>query len=293
MLQWPALYHTIKRIQMKPTALHKLITVAFYTWLTLFISTVSPLILAEDTWDYWSEYDDESEEKIDHDAFATLLQRYVDAKHPSGVNRFDYDAVSTADKMTLDDYIDELADEEPGDYSRAEQMAYWINLYNALTIQVIIDRKPWKSILNASSGLIPKGPWDDVLITVAEQPITLNDIEHRILRPLWNDYRIHFAVNCASYGCPNLQPEPFYADQLEQQLTLAAEQYLQHERGLKFKGKKLVLSKIFKWYVEDFGTNQAELLTTLSRHVDSETKEKLIQYKKKISYSYDWSLNKP
>ncbi len=258
--------------------------------LVLMLNTT--LNAAPEAWDIWDESDEESTEMIDHQTYAEILQRYLNNEHESGINRFAYKKVSPEDKDKLNNYIAELTAIDIREYNKDEQMAYWINLYNALTIEVILRKKPLFSILTTGNGLLSKGPWDDVVATIDDVELTLNDIEHRILRPIWNDYRIHFAVNCASIGCPNLQGVPFLAKTLETQLEQGANDYLNHPRGLKFKGDKLHLSEIFNWYAEDFGNNQTEILATLAKYVDEMTAEKLRSYKGKISYSYDWGLNK-
>ena len=111
---------------------------------------------------------------------------------------------------------------------RDEQCAYWINLYNALTLEVVLDHYPVDSIrdIDISPGLFSQGPWGKKLITVEGEQVSLNDIEHRILRPIWRDPRIHYAINCASLGCPNLQPRPFTGRTLDHALDLAAMRFV-------------------------------------------------------------------
>lgn len=112
-------------------------------------------------------------------------------------NRFRYKAVSDTDHQKLKDYLDYLSRLTPVEYPREIQKAYWINLYNALTVDLILQHYPVESITDIGSWY-HFGPWDDEVVTASGQPLTLNDIEHRILRPLWEDNRIHYAVNCAS-----------------------------------------------------------------------------------------------
>ena len=167
----------------------------------------------------------------------------------------------------MNNYIEQLAGIDPRAYRRIEQKAYWINLYNALTVKLIVDHYPVGSITTLGKTLGAFGPWDDHLITLAGQTLSLNDIEHRILRPLWKDPRIHFAVNCASYGCPDLQDIAFTAENIETLLNKAATDYLSHPRGAHFDGDELVLSSIFDWYAEDFGANQQEVLNLSLIHI--------------------------
>ncbi len=116
--------------------------------------------------------------------------------------------------------------------------------YNALTVKVILDNYPVKSIrdIDISPGLLNDGPWDAKLLTIEGKEVSLNDIEHRILRPIFLDNRIHYAVNCASSGCPNLQPEAFTVENTEELLDRGAREYIAHERGVKISKNRLVVS---------------------------------------------------
>ena len=155
--------------------------------------------------DFWNVSDETNAETIDHSAWQSLLTTYL-SSHPSGVSRFDYAALkaNAEDAAKLVGYLAHLQAHDPRAYARAEQKAYWINFYNALTVQVVVNAYPVDSIRDIHESWIPlSGPWDDVHATVAGQELTLNNIEHGILRPIWGDNRIHYAANCASYGCPN------------------------------------------------------------------------------------------
>ena len=143
---------------------------------------------------------------VDHGAWGMLLKAYV-KPDSSGLNRFDYQHVSSADREALRGYIKGLGKVAVSKLNRSEQYAYWINLYNALTIDVVLTHMPVNSIrdIDISPGLFASGPWDKKLIAVDGIEVSLNDIEHRILRPIWQDPRVHYGVNCASVGCPNLR----------------------------------------------------------------------------------------
>ena len=228
---------------------------------------------------------------IDHSDWQYLLEEYVISDDPSGVNLVDYQNLLEDDKAVLDRYIDQLSSIDPRTYNRAEQHAYWINLYNALTVQLIIENYPAESITKLGASPLSFGPWDDNIITLAETELSLNDIEHGILRPLWNDYRVHFAVNCASIGCPNLQAMAFTADNSEALLDQAAGEYLAHPRGARFEDGTLILSSIFDWYGIDFGDDQGQVLETLSQHAPSAIANELAEYADDITYEYNWQLN--
>lgn len=204
-----------------------------------------------------------------------------------------YAEVTPADREALQAYIQSLQGTTVSALIRDRQMAYWINFYNALTVEVILEHYPVASIrgINISPGFFTRGPWDAPLVEVEGESLTLNDMEHRILRPIWQDPRIHYAVNCASLGCPNLQPRAFTADNLEPMLNKAAREFINHPRGVQFDGKRLRLSSIFNWFSEDFGQNNQEILEHIAGYAEPPLAETLRTYTGRISYDYDWDLN--
>ena len=194
--------------------------------LTLIVLLFPTLLLAApkaDLWEYWDEHNPNSTMTVDHSAWTTFLQSYV-TQDPKGINRFDYQWVTAQDRSNLDSYLDELTATKVRSMSKETQKPFWINLYNALTIQVVLDHYPVDSIkdIDISPGFFSSGPWDKKLVTIEGQELSLNDIEHRILRPLWKDPRIHYAVNCASMGCHNLQRKAFTAENTDNLLDKAA-----------------------------------------------------------------------
>ena len=240
----------------------------------------------------FAAYDAQSARAADHSAWDGLLGRYLDSEHPSGVNRFDYAAVSPGDRRVLDEYLDELQSLSPASLNRDEQMAYWFNLYNALTVRVILDHYPVASIRDISLPGSRGGPWKAALVTVEGHPLSLDNIEHDILRPLWGDPRIHYAVNCASIGCPDLAPRAYRGAILEEMLDEAARSYINHPRGVSSDGRRLTLSSIYSWYKEDFG-NREELYAHLLRYAEDEIAEAVRASKGRPRYRYDWALNSP
>ncbi len=243
-------------------------------------------------WPRWQAHDPNSKEVIDHDAWGRLLAAHLHVEN-DGVNRLDYAGVTTADRMALDDYITSLAALPIDTYNRAEQLAYWINLYNALTVQVVLGHYPVDSIrdIDISPGLFSDGPWDRPLATVAGEALTLNDIEHRILRPIWRDPRIHYAVNCASVGCPDLQSQPFTGTNIEELLDAAARSYVNSSRGVRVRNDGLVVSSIYVWFQEDFGSGDEDVIDHLARYAEPKLAAALRQAGKIVDHTYDWSLN--
>ena len=242
----------------------------------------------------WDVSDESNNAVIDHGAWQDLLDGYLKTGDPSGINRFDYAALkaSADDRKKLSAYLKSLAVIDPRTYSRDEQMAYWINLYNALTVFVIVPRYPVDSIKEIKSGIVDFGPWNLELFPLQGEKLTLNQIEHRILRPIWKDPRIHYAANCASLGCPNLFPEAYRSDNLEQILEQAAKDYINHPRGVQVQGDELVVSSIYDWYKSDFGGTDAGVIAHLKKYARPELAEILDNYDDFDDY-YDWNLNAP
>lgn len=244
-------------------------------------------------WPRWEAHNPSSSTTIDHEEWAGFIDRYLVTDHPSGVNRMRYSSVSSADRRVLQSYLERLQATEVSDLSRDEQLAFWINLYNAATVELILENYPVDSIREIGGGLVSKGPWDDPILLVEGEELTLNDVEHRIIRPIWQDERIHYVVNCASIGCPNLYPEPLTADNWDRVFEESAEAYITHERGASFGRNRLILSSIYDWYVADFGGSLEGVIQHLTDYVDPEFAERLENHDGRVSYEYDWSLNEP
>lgn len=264
--------------------------------LTVLLVVVAGAVTAApqaELWPRWEAHDPASTRTIDHAPWGRFLDRYLVTDHPSGVNRVRYDDVSTADRRALQQYLAALQDVTVSELNRDEQIAFWINLYNAATVEVILENYPVESIRDIGGGLMSSGPWDETLLAVEGVDLTLNDVEHRIIRPIWGDERIHYVVNCASYGCPNLYPEPITAENYDIVFDESARDYAGHERGVRFQRNRLVLSEIYNWYVDDFGGDIDGVIAHLTEYVDAETAERLERFDGRVVYEYDWSLNEP
>jgi len=244
---------------------------------------------------FWQASDENNTEKIEHQLWQGILDNYLSPCH-AGASCFDYAKLlkNQADKKQLQNYLAYLQSLDPRTYAKAEQKAYWINLYNALTVFIVLESYPIESITKIHKGLFGFGPWNDVHATVAEQNLTLNNIEHGILRPIWQDNRIHYAVNCASYGCPNLAFQAYTIENMEELLETGAKSYVNHARGVILKENgNLILSKIYEWYAVDFGGTEESVINHLVKYANSDLAERLKNFKGKIDYEYDWKLNQP
>ena len=205
--------------------------------------------------------------------WATQLQQYVDSN-----GKVNYAAWKKKSKL-LDDYIQVLQEQPPHDqWSKAEHLAYWINAYNALTVQLILKYYPLNSIQDI------RKPWEQIVFRVKEQTYTLNAIEHQVLRKM-EEPRIHFAINCASASCPKLAQKPYTAINLEAELQAVTQAFLCDPEKNILTEEKVQLSKIFLWFAEDFGSKK-ERLEWLSKQTGLELTQARVRYLK-----YDWSLN--
>lgn len=248
-----------------------------------------------DLWAKWEAHSSDNTRSIDHSPWNILLNKYLVTDHPSAINRIRYADVTKADQQTLEAYLTKLQNIKITSQNREEQKSYWINLYNALTVKVILDHYPVKSItdIDISPGFFSNGPWDAKLLQIEGEKVSLNDIEHRILRPIFKDNRLHYALNCASLGCPNLMPEAFTVANTEQLLESGAKEYINSPRGAELIKGKLQVSSIYKWFQADFGDSEQGVLQHLKKYADTALSDILKTYEKSLRYDYDWNLNQP
>ncbi len=221
------------------------------------------------------ETDSKEETKPNHSIFDGLLKKHVSATGKVNYNSFKNDL------KTLNDYINYLCSiEELTDWSKNEKLTYWINLYNATTIKLILDHYPVKSITNLYNGK----PWDQKLIKIGTKSYTLNNIENDIIRPRFKDARIHFAVNCAAKSCPKLMNGAFIPEKLNFQLEQQAKKFINGPEN-ELSADAIKISKIFEWYKEDF--ENGDIVTFLNKYSNIKINPNAtITYKE-----YDWSLN--
>lgn len=215
-----------------------------------------------------------STSRPDHSIWEGVLQKYV--SEDGAVN---YKKLAKNNRE-LNTYLDELSKHPPMDsWSRDEKLAYWINAYNAFTVKLIIDHYPIKSIRDLHDG----NPWDVKWIELGRQTYSLNQIEHDIIRPRYDEPRIHFAVNCAAQSCPPLLNHAWTAVNLESFLEQQTRAFINNERYNTIGTKSLKLSQIFNWYGKDFG----DIRSFVNSYTDTAVKEGA-----KISFQeYNWAIN--
>jgi hypothetical protein len=228
----------------------------------------------------------------DHTPWGKFLSKYVDTTNIDGLHRVRYSAVTPADKADLKEYLKTMQSTLASSLAKPDERAFWINLYNAKTVNVVLDNYPLKSVRDIKlPGSSTAGPWDAKSLKVEGQDLSLNDIENGILRARWKDNRIHFALNCASIGCPNLGTKAFTGINTEKMLDAGAKEFLKSKRAVSLGDGKLKLSSIFDWYRSDFGSTEKEVLTFLSEYTSAEVANQLGNWAGKVEYAYDWNLN--
>jgi len=218
---------------------------------------------------------EELQEIFNHDVWNTLLQ-----KHVSNQGNVNYKGFK-ADKIEFNSYLKSLSETPPQDsWSSDETLAYWMNVYNAFTIKLILDNYPLNSIKDID------GPWNHRFIKIGSKWHTLNDVEHKIIRKM-DEPRIHFALVCAAVSCPKLYNKAFTAKNLETDLVMLTKGFLNDPNKNEISENKIKLSKIFKWYGGDFKSNGKSLIDFLNKYSDITISEKA----KKSYKDYNWNLN--
>lgn len=222
-----------------------------------------------------------------HADWTRLLARYVRA-FDDGVARFDYGALAAnrADRAALDAYIARFAETDLSARTGAN-FASWANLYNAVTVRHIIERYPVRSIRDGYLF----GPWKQVKVRAGGREVSLDAIEHDILRVHWGTPEVHYALNCASYSCPNLPAFAWEAATLEADLAKAARDYVNHPRGVTVGRRGLTVSSIYKWFEKDFGGTEQAVIDHLLAHAEPDLAAKIRANPRIARNTYDWSLN--
>jgi len=224
-----------------------------------------------------------------HAAFTGVLTTHVQG------SKVDYAALKKS-PAKLNAYLDTLAAVKKSHYDgwqKDQRMAFLVNLYNAATLKLVIDHYPVKSIKDI--GGVLKGPWKQDVVRLWGKKVTLDHVEHDLLRPGFNEPRIHFAVNCASIGCPDLRPEAFRATDLNRQLDEQTRAFLRDtsRNRLDANNKNLHLSPIFKWFKEDFVKKSGSVEKFVAPYFNDADKAVIQKGGLKVRHNdYDWKLNK-
>jgi hypothetical protein len=212
-----------------------------------------------------------------------LLKKYVHG------GKVDYAGFKT-EEAKLDRYLKILESVNPESLSRNEQFAFYANAYNAWTIKLILSGYPGVTSIKDLGSLL-QSPWKKEIVHINGGVVTLDNVEHDILRPRYKDPRVHFAINCAAKSCPPLRQEPFSGEVLDQQLEDATRSFINDPKSYRLEGNELHVSRIFKWFSEDFNN---DILGFFLKYATGELKERLESKSDQITVrylNYDWSLN--
>ena len=234
---------------------------------------------------------------FDHSLFDQVLQEYV---NDQGLVHY---ATLAENRAQLDSYVDSLGLYSPASHpdrfpTREHELAYWINAYNAFTLRGVIDAYPIGSVMDA---FVSSGFFNRQTFVAGGREMTLDHIENQIIRPTYQEPRIHFAVNCAALSCPQLDNRAFTAPDLDARLEQGLTRFAQDPNHVRLQGKQLYLSKLLDWYGEDFSVwfppdrpnpeNMPTIVNYLHPYLPPDlaaglTEDIAIKYNE-----YDWTLN--
>jgi hypothetical protein len=220
---------------------------------------------------------------LDNRIYAELLSKHVQ----KGMVNY---AGFKADEARLDQYLEILEQANPERLSPDEQFAFYINAYNAWTIKLILTGYPGLKSIKDLGGLF-QSPWSKEFVRIHGKVLTLDDIEHNILRPRFKDPRVHFAINCASKSCPPLLPQPYEGDTLDEQLTRVTRAFINDPAQYRMEGSTFWVSSIFKWFSEDFNR---DVVGFYLKYAEGALIKSLKTHRERIEVKYldyDWSLN--
>ena len=228
-----------------------------------------------------------------HTPWDQVLGAYV-VESDDGVNRFDYAGLraNPDDRAVLSAYIEDLEATQVSALTDDARFAFWANLYNAVTVRLIVDEAPENSIRQIRPRPWSIGPWGVNRVEVEGRALSLDDIEHGIMRVEFDAPLVHYAVNCASIGCPNLMARAWRSDSLDADLEAGARAYINHPRGVTVTEDGLVVSRIYDWFNEDFGGSDAGVIAHVLRYAEPDLAQRIDGDTRIISYAYDWSLNR-
>jgi hypothetical protein len=228
-------------------------------------------------------------DSIDHSSYDLLLQKYV---NEDGMVAYQAWQDNASDQKILKDYLAHLSQASAAEpASREARLAYWMNAYNAVTIEGILRVYPTSSIRNHTAKIWGYNIWKNLLLHVGDQKFSLEDIEHKVLRKM-DEPRIHFAIVCASIGCPRLLNRAYVADSVEEQLVTNTRDFFSRSQNLEVSGNTLRLSKIMDWYGTDFASTPQQQVQSLVKYFPESAKQVVAGGNFRVAYqSYDWNLN--
>lgn len=224
-----------------------------------------------------------AQEHLTHAKWTELLKKHVDIEGHVNYKGF------KEDEKSLDEYLAVLSSNHPqADWDKNDQLAFWINAYNAFTVKLIVKNYPVKSIKELGGSIYKVNtPWDIKFIQIGDVTYDLNNIEHGIIRKEFSEPRIHFAVNCASVSCPRLRNEAYVGSSLDTQLDDQARYFINNPVKNKITKDCAKLSKIFTWFKGDFTASGSSVADFINKY----STVKITKKTKMESLDYDWNLN--
>ncbi|MBK5920316.1 hypothetical protein CCR80_04585 [Rhodothalassium salexigens] len=236
--------------------------------------------------------------RVDHGPWSAWLDDHlvVDAE---GRTRLAYGEVTLTARQALKTYIRSLERVDVTALTRAQQLAYWLNLYNAVVVRTVLDAYPVDSVKAIDfQGLFTFGPWAEPLVRVDGEPLSLNDIVHGILRPVFRDPRLLYGLACGALGCPDLNPVAYGAEDVDAQLDRAARAFVNSDRGLAVLDpgagdakSEIAVSRLYGWFRADFGGDEAGIVRHLRRFAEGARAQALAGDVAIDDYAFDWALN--
>lgn len=268
------------------------LSISTFSFFLFCLATPVHASLQKSLWPQWEATNPLSTKVISHKIWDDFLKQRV-LTNEEGINLINYSSLSRQDLNTIDSYLQQMTKIDISKYNRQEQLAYWINVFNALTIRVVASYYPIRDIqeINISPGLLSKGPWGGTLIHIKNTPLSLDDINNRIIRPIWNDARTHYALTDATLGAPNIANHAYQGKLINAQLNEAANQYVNSLRGVQVVEGKLFVSTLYDWYEEDFGGSKQQVITHLKQHATEPLLSQLKSVRTIDSYIYNWHIN--
>jgi len=261
----------------------------------LFHAVVCQHLVAGPLAEYWPVWDVSNEANlatVDHSQWDAILGAYTVYDEGAGVVNFRYGDLDKSALRGIEGYVDSLEDLDPRAFSRLEQQAYWMNLYNALSVLAVVESLPELEAANFEVPL-PATAWDKKRVRIAKEKLSLNDIEHRILRPIWKDHRILFGLNCATRDCPNLSSRAYTATTIKEQLKQAGSRFINHNAGLHYANGTLSASRLFKDYMADFASDEKMLKKVFAHYAVDMKALYVLGYTGTINFTRDARLNIP
>ena len=263
--------------------------------LVLFVSSAYAAPKPTNLIEFWNDKEPLSEIQVNHDAWQEILNMYVDDQHASGINRFDYEAVTAGDALKIKTYLEYLQKMEPRQLNSLEAQAFWINLYNAIMVDKIVDTYQSgssRAINRLLRGGLRSTRWNRDVTEVVFQELSLDDIAHGILRPIWKDPRINLVLATGALSGANMLKTAFDGENNEVLLEQAKNDFFAHPKAVRVENGRIVLNSVFDWYAEDFAPNRPALLRYIQENAPEATRQSMVGLSR-TSFDYIWDLNAP